>query len=266
MSYLTGEATAAAPTAVSENDPVPASFTLDRHLRVTSDGTGTAASQVQGNVAHDAADAGNPVGIGANAVSVPSGGVTAGDRVRLVATLDGQLFTRATGLAAIDSAISGNPVNAGVRAMTDAATQATADSRCVMISADRLGRIRVIDPAGEAYAGAEGAWTITSGVPAAASVVLKASAGRLCYVQALNSNAAVRFLQIHNLAAVLSGAEVPVISVPMPLSNGTPMAVIDFKAIGGIRLGTGIVVAFSTTRDTYTAATASENFYTALTK
>ena len=266
MPLLTGQANAAAPANVAENDLTTASLTLGGALRVAQEGTGTAAMQVQGNVAHDSADAGNPVGIGGNAVSAPSATVTAGDRVRATYSLDGQAFVIAVGRAAIDAAITGNPINMGVRCSTDAATQVTADGRVAMPSADRLGRVRITDPAGEAYAGADGAWTITSGVPAAASVVLKASAGRLCMVQALNSNAAVRFLQIHNLAAVLSGAEVPVISVPMPLTNGTPMALIDFRAIGGARFGTGIVVAFSTTRDTYTAATAGDNFYTALTK
>lgn len=260
-----GKATAAV-EAVDEGDAKILSLDLNGNLRTVSTGTGTSADQVQGNIAHDSAEAGNPVSIGGIGSSTPPTSVTANDRVRAWFTLDGQLHTRSTGMVAIDVAISGNPVNMGVRASTDAATQATADTRCVMPSADRLGRVRVTTPAGEAYAGADGAWTLTSGVPAAASVVLKASAGRLSYATCLNSNAAVRFLQIHNVAAVLSGGEVPVISEVIPVTNGAMVMPIDFKEVGGARFATGITIAFSTTRDTFTAATANENFYKALTK
>lgn len=263
--HIHGRGTAAEPADGTEDTWIPLSVDLKGRVRTLAAGTGTSSDQIQGNVAHDSPDVGNPVGIGASAVTAPSATVTAGDRVRLVASLDGQLFTIAVGRVAIDAAISGNPINVAVRASLDPASQVTADSRAAMISADRYGRVRTIDMATEAYAGAEGVWTRTRGVPGAASVVLKASAGRLAWVRAYNANAALRWLQIHNASAVLSGGETPEYVADMPVSNGRE-GIIDLRPIGGDRLASGIVVAFSTTRDTFTAGTASDHFFTALTK
>lgn len=66
------------------------------NLKTVAGGTGTSADQVQGNVAHDAADSGNPVKVGAVAHDTPSStSVANNDRTNLVANPNGALYIAA---------------------------------------------------------------------------------------------------------------------------------------------------------------------------
>lgn len=73
------------------------------NLKVVGGASGASSDQVQGNIAHDAVDAGNPLGIGGNAVTSQGVAVAAGDRVRATFTPKGALHVS-----------MGTPVNAGL--------------------------------------------------------------------------------------------------------------------------------------------------------
>lgn len=85
-----GRATTAAPT-YANGTAAPLSLDLSGNLRTNLSGTGTTASQVQGNVAHDAVDAGNPVKMGGFASSTMPANVGDGDRVNLWLNPNGSL-------------------------------------------------------------------------------------------------------------------------------------------------------------------------------
>ena len=85
---------------------------------------------------------------------------------------------------------------------------------------------------------------------------VKASAGNVFHVRAVNRNAAARWFQLHNKASAPAATEVPLIEFWMPANS-----VLDYLFThGGARFGTGIAWAWSTTADAFTdAATASEH-------
>ena len=85
------------------------------------------------------------------------------------------------------------------------------------------------------------------------SLVIKASAGQLLQIDALNANAAVRFLHIFDLAAVPANGTAPDYN-PLPVTGGGAGVVAFFWGDSGLPMGTGIVVAVSTTRVTLTLA------------
>jgi hypothetical protein len=77
----------------------------------------------------------------------------------------------------------------------------------------------------------------------AASAVVKASAGTVYGVTVLNSNAAARYFQFYNLAAVPADAVVPFMSLLVPIGASLQ---IDF-GIYGVAFSTGICWANSST-------------------
>jgi hypothetical protein len=98
---------------------------------------------------------------------------------------------------------------------------------------------------------------------AAATGVTKSSPGRVYALRATNANAAVRYLQLHNLAAVPTGGEAPKLSFPIPAGSAAAPAVLplgaEYFGNQGEQFSVGIVWAVSTTAATYTAATAAEH-------
>lgn len=102
-----------------------------------------------------------------------------------------------------------------------------------------------------------------SGFGAVTKANVKASAGSLLSVYASNTNAAVRYLQLHNKASAPTEGEKPVASFPIPagtaLIPGTLLINNDF--FNSDYFSAGISWAISTTGSTFTdAATASEHF------
>jgi len=77
-------------------------------LPVISGGSGTTADQVQGNAANNATEAGNPVGIGGTAFTLPStpSSATTGNRVRAAFTLKGAQYAALTDSAGTNILIS----------------------------------------------------------------------------------------------------------------------------------------------------------------
>lgn len=92
----------------------------------------------------------------------------------------------------------------------------------------------------------------------AATVLVKSGAGCLYSAYLHNANAAVRYLQFFDTVTLpTSTSTVPLISVAIPATAGVIVGVDLFTSFGW-RFTTGLVWAYSTTRDVYTAATASE--------
>lgn len=92
-----------------------------------------------------------------------------------------------------------------------------------------------------------------------ATLNVKASAGNVFSVSAYNTNAAARFIQLHNTATVPAGAAVPLVSHLVPAGTEVILGE-DFFSAAGLNFTTGIAFAMSTTLATYTAATAGEGF------
>ena len=104
----------------------------------------------------------------------------------------------------------------------------------------------------------EPVFTIFNDRGANASATVKASVGRVFSLQCHNENAATRYIQLHNLAAALSGTEVPVISIPIGADENIIIGTEKFTQ-WGLKFSVGITFGFSTTKDTYTAGTAGEH-------
>ncbi len=88
---------------------------------------------------------------------------------------------------------------------------------------------------------------------------VKAGAGNVYSIHAQNTNAAIRYIQIHNTATTPAGGAVPLVSFAIPAASFKD---IDHKMLpaGGVYCSTGIAFAISTTLATYTAsATANEH-------
>jgi len=94
---------------------------------------------------------------------------------------------------------------------------------------------------------------------------IKATQGNIFSLIINNTNAAVRYLQLHNKASAPAAAEVPLISYPIPAGTATAPGTLilgkDFFTDSGINFSTGIGWAVSTTLGTFTdAATNTEHF------
>lgn len=93
---------------------------------------------------------------------------------------------------------------------------------------------------------------------------IKASAGNVLAFTITNSNAAVRYFQLHNKATAPAGTDVPIFSWPIVTGTGTTLPQYslgaDFFTRNGKYFGTGIGWAISTTYGTFTdSATAAEH-------
>lgn len=88
-----------------------------------------------------------------------------------------------------------------------------------------------------------------------ATLNVKATAGNVFSLTCFNANASARYLLLHNSATVSSGA--PLYSFLVP-AGAQIIVGTDFFTTAGVNFSTGIAFGFSTTRDTYTAGTASD--------
>ncbi len=91
-----------------------------------------------------------------------------------------------------------------------------------------------------------------------ATLNVKASAGSVLSCVCINTNAAVRYLQLHNTATVPADQAAPVYSFPVPPGGYGIGIGTDIFTAAGVAFSTGIAFAFSTTANTYTAGTAGE--------
>lgn len=101
--------------------------------------------------------------------------------------------------------------------------------------------------------------TIFTNFGANLTLNVKSSAGNVYSIHSHNTNAAVRYIQIHNTATTPAGGAVPLASFLIPANSFKD---IDHSMLpaGGLYCSNGIAFAISTTMGTYTAsATASEH-------
>lgn len=98
---------------------------------------------------------------------------------------------------------------------------------------------------------------------AATKANVKASAGNVYAVVATNTNASVRYLQLHNKATAPAATEVPQVSIPLPAGTAAQPTVLELNSAffaPSERFATGIGWAISTTLATFTdSATAGDH-------
>lgn len=101
-------------------------------------------------------------------------------------------------------------------------------------------------------------------------LAVKTSAGNIYSIVATNINAAVRYIQIHNKASAPAGADVPILSLPIPAGTSTAPSERKYGSeifgANGLYLSTGVSVGISTTEATFTAATTTDHDYFGLYK
>ena len=155
-----------------------------------------------------------------------------------------------------------------------AATSAGTDGDYATINTDSLGHLWVRegfapdaeDNTNNVYAMAHlplanstYAWTRFVDLGANATANVKASAGNVYSAYMENTNAAKRYLQLHNTATTPGGGAVPLYTFAVA-GAGSILIGSDFWGLAGANFSTGIAFAFSTTAGTYTAGTAGEQF------
>jgi len=87
---------------------------------------------------------------------------------------------------------------------------------------------------------------------------VKATPGRVYAIHGDNANAAIRYLQLHDTATTPAGAAVPKFTFKVKATDSILLGG-DFFTQNGMYFTLGIAYAWSTTRDSYTAATAAEH-------
>lgn len=93
-----------------------------------------------------------------------------------------------------------------------------------------------------------------------AGLVLKAAAGRLARIDAVNGAATAYFLMVFNKATAPVNTDVPILTRRLPASSEVSLSLAD---IGGIYCANGISFAISTTDGALTLAVANDLSYAA---
>ena len=89
---------------------------------------------------------------------------------------------------------------------------------------------------------------------------IKATPGNVFSFYVTNTNAAVRYFQLHNTATTPAGGAVPLRTYTIPALTGVLIIGTDVLTTAGVNFSTGIAYATSTTAGTYTAATAGDHY------
>lgn len=115
---------------VANQEAIPAGTNNIGDVDVLSGPTGASALQLQGNIAHDAVDSGNPLKIGGKAYAPDAGpsSVASGDRADVFLDLSGRVLVYlATKLDAVNDAVTATPVKSST-ANTPAIVTATGNA------------------------------------------------------------------------------------------------------------------------------------------
>lgn len=183
-------------------------------------GTGSSANQVQGNVASDAADSGNPVKVG-GVYNSTKPTVADGDRV------DWQMTNRGEGQVVEQYA----PASENNPESTSAVSERFLASNSYAKSTSQNNSFQTFNA--------------------------KAGAGTLIYVNVINTAASVRYLQTHNTITTPSGGATAYNKWLIP-ANGSLTLGPKELAGNGIYHSTGVAFANSSTATTYTAGVAGD--------
>lgn len=186
--------------------------------------------------------------------------------------------TGATNLGkAEDAAHTSGDVGVAILAKrTDsAASSAGTDGDYATINTDSLGHVwgregfvdQAVDNTNGVYAAAFKPLAISTYSPtlftnfgANTTLNIKATPGNVFSFVVTNTNAAVRYFQLHNTATTPSGGAVPLRTYTLPALTGNIAIGMDVLTQAGVNFSTGIAYATSTTAGTYTAATAGDHY------
>jgi hypothetical protein len=230
-------------------------------------------AQAQGNVASAATDSGNPVKIG-GIFNTTQPTVTTGQRVNAQSTNRGALIVAAgvEGLQAVGNVASaatdsGNPVKIGgifnttqPTVTTGQRVNAQATNRGAMIVAPGVESFAVqatsisagnnlIGNVGISGARTAGGTTIYRNLDVdEADVQIKATAGQVYWIHAMNLTAAKLYLKFYNATAatVVVGTTTPVMTFPVATQGDTNGAGFVLSVPSGIVFGTAITIACTT--------------------
>lgn len=213
------------------------------HVNVGALPASTNTIEIVGDVAADAAVAGNPVLVGYRAsTATPTAMSGDGDSVHAWADRNGA--TVVTGRLVDDSAFT--PGTDRVVAVGYTADEASTDS----VDEGDIGAARMTldrKQISANYAHTAGGWTPHRLISAATTnaTSLKASAGQVGSIICSNVNAAMRYLKLYNLAtAPTVGTSTPVHVIPIPGNTAGAGCVVNFGA--GLEFTTGIAYALTT--------------------
>jgi hypothetical protein len=190
-------------------------------------GTGTAVIGsviAAGDVASDAADSGNPVKVGLK-VNVTSPTFTDGDR----ADMQGD-------------------INAFLKNREQYVDQFVDQTNAVAAMVIKPLSVSTYSP------------TLFTNFGANTTLNIKATPGNVFSFYVTNTNAAVRYFQLHNTATTPAGGAVPLRTYTLPALTGVLIIGTDVLTTAGVNFSTGIAYATSTTAGTYTAATAGDHY------
>lgn len=208
-------------TAVSAATPLPVTAT---------GGTGTSANQVQGNVANDAVDAGNPVKVGGVANSAIPNAVAVGDRVNAWLGLTG-------------ATIIGGPLSAASDGISNATITGAANSLNGVVLPFWTANSVYNGTSWDREAKANGTSRIPTSANSTNATVGKNAAGTLHAISGYNSNAAVRYLKVYNKAtAPTVGTDTPVLTIAIPATSAIPPTLLPM----GLYFSAGISYALTT--------------------
>lgn len=116
----------------------------------------------------------------------------------------------------------------------------------------------VVDAGAHKLASARSMSLSTQG-QASVAAIIKASPGIVCSFTAIDQNAADRYFQLFDQTAALAGGEIPILQWKIPGGGGEIIVGTDFFTDDCIGFDHGIVLGISTTRVSYTAATAGDH-------
>jgi hypothetical protein len=206
---------------------------------------------IQGDVAHDAVDSGNPVKVGGVANTTTPASVAAGDRVNSTYSVYGAQLATPIILSATSGGDASN--QASLTSLANATTTTPIGSADYIFNGTNWDRMRTIVGAATtgtgvlATADAPTSSANVAIVPVVSTAVetghvIKASAGNL-YGLSVTTGAAAGYVMVHNSTTVpVAGAVTPIKCEPVAANAGISL---DFDP--PIRLSTGISISFSTT-------------------
>ena len=228
-------------------------------------GQSTATAQTTGNNSLSSID-GKITAVNTGAVVLAAGSALVGN-VGIDQTTPGT-----TNLVAVSDGTSTISIaTAGADAASNTANRQRVQSLLMAYNGSTVDRVRagVVGETGAAtgYAnvlpatGAVSGASIVASNAAAASLVIKASAGTLMSLVGYNGNASAQFIQVHNTTTVVADTAVPIYSFTVPATSNFSLDV----PVSGSPFTTGIMACNSSTQATKTIGS-SDCWFTAVIK
>jgi hypothetical protein len=280
-SAIAGTLSLNAPVASLYRFDVAAATSFRARLSTVISGTGTANIRMQASAAPSAelVSVGNTVKVDGSAVTQPvsiagnqavnvaqlagtttdtnSGNKSAGT-LRVVLATDQPALTNALKVdgSAVTQPVSGTVTsNQGTAAALSGGWPVkVTDGTNTQPTGDAAARAIFTTPTGNASGGAASVSRLASSAATTNATSVKASAGVVYSVSVANANAALRYVHLYNKASAPTvGTDTPILSVPVPPSNGGIVLPIPV----GLTFGTGIAYAMTTDAAATNSAVAS---------